>query len=217
MAARPMITDDARIVDAKACQVESWVRFNQTESNQYWAVPACNPTGNLEISVGGAVGREPAGPYISDTLLQLKTLMRPLTTNGFGWGLALGRARNPRLDPAGNLLGNVYGYLPASFSLRDDAVVVHVNVGFLRDRREGRTNATWGVGTEIRLRENLQLIAETFGQGTGQRPFGHAGLRFWVVPNRVQIDATYGNQFVPNSGSRWFTIGLRLISPPFLP
>ncbi|MCX7627950.1 MAG: hypothetical protein N2Z69_05995, partial [Methylophilaceae bacterium] len=27
-AARPMITDDARIVDAKACQLESWVKKN---------------------------------------------------------------------------------------------------------------------------------------------------------------------------------------------
>src|SRR5258705_4721688 len=27
--ARPMITDDARTVDSKACQVESWVRFNR--------------------------------------------------------------------------------------------------------------------------------------------------------------------------------------------
>ena len=28
-AARPMITDDARIVDAKSCQVETWSRFNR--------------------------------------------------------------------------------------------------------------------------------------------------------------------------------------------
>ena len=28
-AARPLITDDARLVDAKACQVESWVRTNK--------------------------------------------------------------------------------------------------------------------------------------------------------------------------------------------
>lgn len=46
-AARPMITDDARIVDAKACQVESWVKDNKG-STEYWAIPACNFTGNLE-------------------------------------------------------------------------------------------------------------------------------------------------------------------------
>ena len=45
-AARPMVTDDARIVDAKACQLESWVRHDP-DSTQLWALPACNPTGNL--------------------------------------------------------------------------------------------------------------------------------------------------------------------------
>ncbi len=43
-AARPMYTDDARIVDPKSCQVESWIRFNR-DSTEYWALPACNPLG----------------------------------------------------------------------------------------------------------------------------------------------------------------------------
>ena len=30
-AARPMITDDARIVDPKSCQVEAWVRRVEAE------------------------------------------------------------------------------------------------------------------------------------------------------------------------------------------
>jgi hypothetical protein len=29
-AARPMMTDDARIIDDKSCQVESWVRNNHS-------------------------------------------------------------------------------------------------------------------------------------------------------------------------------------------
>ena len=45
-AARPLITDDARTVDAYACQVESWVKNNRN-SREYWALPACNFTGNL--------------------------------------------------------------------------------------------------------------------------------------------------------------------------
>jgi hypothetical protein len=38
-----------------------------------------------------------------------------------------------------------------------------------------------------------------------------------VLPNRVQVDTTYGNRFANDSEERWFTIGLRLLSPPMLP
>jgi len=37
------------------------------------------------------------------------------------------------------------------------------------------------------------------------------------VPNRVQLDATYGNRNGGETGERWFSIGLRLLSVPFLP
>jgi hypothetical protein len=41
-ATHPLVTDDARIVDPKSCQVESW------------ALPACNFTSNLELAAGAA-------------------------------------------------------------------------------------------------------------------------------------------------------------------
>jgi len=37
------------------------------------------------------------------------------------------------------------------------------------------------------------------------------------VPDRVQLDATYGNRNGGGTGERWFSIGLRLLSVPFLP
>ena len=37
-AARPMMTDDARIVDPQSCQLESWVKTYQ-HHNEYWALP----------------------------------------------------------------------------------------------------------------------------------------------------------------------------------
>ncbi len=51
-AARPLITDDARIVDAGACQVESWLKHGEG-LREAWALPGCNFTGNLEVTAGG--------------------------------------------------------------------------------------------------------------------------------------------------------------------
>lgn len=214
-AARPMITDDARLVDAKSCQVESWARRNR-ESTEFWALPSCNVTGNLELTIGGAVGRDAGGTRTTDLVLQGKTLLRPLTPNGWGVGLVLGNVRHPAINTDRNLIGDLYGYVPASFSFLDDRFVLHTNVGLLHDRQARRDRITWGIGSETQLTPGTWLIAETFGQNTG-RPFLQVGVRHWIVPNHVQVDATVGNRFGSDTRERWLSIGLRLLSPAFLP
>lgn len=93
-AARPMITDDARIVDAKSCQLESWVK-SRKDSTEFWAQPACNFTGNLELTLGAARTREDGSSRTTDVVIQGKTLFKELQPNGWGWGLAVGNARHP--------------------------------------------------------------------------------------------------------------------------
>lgn len=212
-AARPMITDDARIVDAKSCQVESWTRINRG-SREYWALPGCNFTGNLELTLGGARTQDATGGETSDVVMQAKTLFNTLEPNGWSSGVVVGNVRHPRQHSG--FAGDLYAYVPTSFSFRDDFFVLHTNVGVLREKSTMQTRLTWGVGSETALSANTWLIAETFQQTEG-RPFFQAGVRHWIVPNRVQIDATYGNRFGSSSQERWFSIGLRLLSPSFLP
>lgn len=209
-AARPMITDDARIVDAKACQVESWFKKNAS-SAEIWALPTCNFTGNLELTLGGAVTREAGSTRATDFVMQGKTLIKAMDSNGWGIGFAAGTVRRPSTDTRDG-----YAYVPISFSFRDDAVVVHTNLGWLREGEVRRNRLTWGLGTEAQLTERTWLIAETFGQNQG-KPFHQLGLRHWLVPDRVQLDATYGNRNGGGNDERWFSIGLRLLSVPFLP
>jgi len=215
-AARPMITDDARIVDPKACQVESWVRTNAA-SREFWALPACNPTGDAELTFGAARTRpDGAGSATSDVQVQAKTLLRPLETNGWGVGLALGAVRHPNAEGGDHFPGDLYGYVPVSVSFADDVVVGHVNLGGLRRKADGRHFFTWGLAAETLLDPRAFLVTETFGQQAGN-PFYQVGFRFWLVPNRVQVDTTYGNRFGSTGENRWYSIGLRLLSPPFLP
>jgi hypothetical protein len=214
-AARPLITDDARIVDSKACQVESWVRQNKSD-REFWAIPACNFTGNLETSIGGSLGQDPQGTRTNDVLVQAKTLFRPLETNSYGVGFAMGYIAHPAQRTDRRLLGDLYAYAPISVSLASDRVVVHTNIGATHVRELGVNRATWGVGTEIQVTPRVIAIAETFGQNVG-KPQYQAGLRIWLVPNRVQIDTTYGNQFGGSDERRWFSVGVRLLSPAFLP
>ena len=211
--ARPMITDDARTVDPYACQVESWVRTNRS-SREYWALPACNFTGNLELTLGGARTRDATGSETSDVIFQGKTLLKPLETNGYGIALAAGYAGRPAAH-AGRPLGGPYMNMPVSFSLADDRVVLHTNVGARHVRDEGRARATWGLGSETLISPRVFLIAETFGESRSNASY-QLGVRYWIVPNHVQVDTTYGNQYGNKSDARWFSIGLRLLSVPFL-
>ena len=147
-------------------------------------------------------------------VIQGKTLFKELQPNGWGWGLAVGNARHPNDEGQGR--GDLYAYVPVTFSLRDDRLFFHTNVGWLRTAQAHRNLMTWGLATEAQLSQSTWLIAETFGQNQG-KPFYQMGLRYWLVPGHVQIDATYGNRAGSSTQERWFSIGLRLLSSPFLP
>lgn len=212
-----MITDDARVVDAQACQVESWVRRNRA-STEYWALSACNFTGNLELTFGGARTNEAGGTHTSDVVLQGKTVFKTLEPDGWSWGLAAGYVHKPSVQAGSPVMNDVYAYLPASFSFKDGRVVLHANLGWTdeKENAQRRDFLTWGVGAEIQLGERTWLIAESFGRNEG-RPLLQVGIRHWIVPGQVQVDATYGNRFGLPYEERWLSVGLRFLSARFLP
>lgn len=201
-AARPFVTDDARTVDPGGCQIESFVKQQQrTRESEFWFLPACNPLGNLEMTVGATKTAD--APLPSRTLiLQGKTLLRPLKTNDYGIALTLGSQRTAPAVPEARW--SPYFNLVSSISFLDDRVVLHANAGSLRDRQAARTRGTFGLGAEIAMNQRLYAIVETYGQ-EGDRPSKQVGLRYWVEPNRFQVDATLGGQ----RGRTWASMGIR--------
>src|SRR6266581_2252552 len=193
-AARPFFTDDARVVDEGHCQLETFYKEQRAyNASEFWFLPACNPFG-VELTAGGnRVEGE------RSLILQGKKLFKTLETNGSGYALSLGMfGENPYFNGIG------------SFSYLDDRAVIHANLGAIRDRSEGVSRGTWGIGLEALLvAPRLYGILESFGQ-RGDTPTQHAGLRFWVIPNRFQIDATAGRQSgLPER--RFTSVGLRFL------
>jgi hypothetical protein len=207
-AARPMITDDARITDPQACQLETWVHLHEN-AREFWALPACNPGGNFELTMGGALAHADGSGQSGAVVIQGKTLFKNVETNSWGLGIAGGYATQPGKGQS----GSPYFYLPGSLSLADDRVVLHANLGAIRLREVQETRMTWGLSSEIAATDRTYVIAETFGLNVG-RPSIQAGLRYWIVPGHVQVDSTIGTNLGDFQGERWLSIGLRLISPP---
>jgi hypothetical protein len=194
--ARPFFTDDARVVERGHCQVETFYKEQHTYSgSEFWFLPACNPSfvpldNGLELTVAGnRIEGE------RNTIVQAKYLFKELQTNGFGVAVS-----------AGSFGGQPYVNAIASFSFLDDRAVVHTNIG--RFNEDGHS---WGVGLEALLAPpRMYGILETFGQ-RGEAPTYHYGIRFWVIPNRFQVDATRGDQGGGDPDRRFYTLGLRFI------
>lgn len=209
-AARPFVTDDARVVDPGGCQVETVVkRQREFREREYWLLPACNPSGAAELTLGAIrTLSEPAGNG-GILIAQGKFLLKPLETNGAGFALSFGAAR---LRPdAGGGATNPYFNAIGSHSLADDRVVLHGNLGALRNRALDRTIGTWGAGAEVLLQApRLYGIAEVYGQRL-EKPTVHFGVRYWIVANRLQVDATAGRQHASPSDRSFNTVGLRVL------
>lgn len=208
--ARPFVTDDARLVEAGGCQIEAFVkRQREPRERELWFLPACNPRGPLELTLGG-IRVDGDSPGDSRTLvMQGKALLKRLEANGSGFALTLGAARRRPLQGAAGTSLYLNGI--ASVSFLDDRVVVHANLGAVRDREINLSRATWGLGAEVRLvGPRLYGIVEQYGQSL-EKPVLHTGLRFWIVPERLQLDASIGHSRASPPERRFQTIGLRIL------
>jgi hypothetical protein len=213
-AARPMITDDARVVDDKSCQLEAWSR-QVSDGNERWALPACNFGRSIEWTLGGSYVSTSGLSGNTDVIAQAKHVFVPLVDGAWGRGFSIGYASHEETRPR-RFLGDAYATLLNSYASADGRRVLHTNLGWTHDRATASDRLTWGVATEFEQSARLYWIAEVFGRDQGRAWF-QAGARVWLVPDRVQVDATLGNRFGSGPEDRWVSIGLRLLSPAFLP
>jgi hypothetical protein len=210
-AARPMSTDDANIVDHNSCQLESWVKTTHT-SFERWAVPGCNFGGDIEWSVGGNAQQDQNLPSTQFWLAQAKKRWRVVDDNTIGISTTVGVIQTHVALPGQPVDKDYFVNAPVTIPLGDDRYV-HLNGGWVNHQALKVNRATWGLGGEWPIRPNVIGIAETYGESNNGTRY-QVGLRFWVVPKRMQIDTTYGNQVGQPEHLRWFTLGIRLLSPP---
>jgi hypothetical protein len=147
-AARPMLTDDARIVDPKSCQLESWVRDSK-HVTEYWALPACNVGENLEVTIGGSLEGENGHSSFANELYQIKSILQPIALNQTGFSIVLGNGRDPKRT-MNKAIQDWYLNVPMSYPY-NDRLVIHTNLGVTHLTDEHKEKMNWGLSSEIQL------------------------------------------------------------------
>ncbi len=213
LAARPLATEDASVLDEKRCQLEAWIDRGRAET-QGWFVPACNFGGNIEWQAGFARADADGASRFSEAYVQAKTAWGSLEDDGFAFGAVAGVTRRPSAESARGW-ENPYFIVPVSWKL-GDATFIHVNAGWSRDRAERRDSATWGVAVERVLPAGTTLLGEIYGADR-EKPFLRAGLRFAAIPDQLDLDLSIVTRSGGSRSDRLISLGFVVQTGRFLP
>jgi hypothetical protein len=212
-AAQPLATDDAAVVTPDTCQLEVW---NRSIHGAYtlWAQPACNLTGNLELSFGGARVQPDAGRPSSIFALQAKTVLATSDDEELSFGMLAGAGRETAVPHGRSAFQSYYAKALASWYPRDD-LEFDINLGAANNYGTG-TFALAGAAVQYAIACNVQLLAEAFRDEPRGAKY-QVGARYIFVPDRFEAYASYGNR-LDGSPDEWSAIiGVRLQTDAFLP
>lgn len=214
-AGRPLTTEDAAILDAKKCQVESWVDRGK-DATTGWFVPACNLGLDTEFQVGVARTRADGEARFSEAYIQAKTLLREMTDpEPWGVGLVVGVTKRP-LNETHRGWQNPYVLVPFTQLICNTPLTFHANVGWARDREARRDVTLWGAALEAKVGERLTLLGEAHGQNS-EKPFVRVGGRWAAIDGRLDVDLTWVTRPGGSSNERLVSLGVTWYSGALLP
>lgn len=213
-AGRPLSTEDATTLEAKRCQLESWIDRSR-EASDAWFVPACNFGAGIEWQVGGARTYASGTNAFTAAYAQGKVAFVPVDEHPWGVGLVVGVQRFPQREVR-NGWSDPYVIVPVSFRLGGDGALLHLNAGTLRDRAEQRNVTLWGIAAESPVGGRFTLLGEVYGENA-RNPFFRLGTRWSAIENRLDLDLSVVARQGGTRAERFVSLGLYYKSDAFLP
>ena len=211
-AGRPLTTEDAAVLEDKACQLEAWVD-RARDATVGWLVPACNFGLGIEWQVGFAREWSEGSSRLPEAYAQAKGLFRESSEQSpWSAGWVVGVTRRPQ-NEVNRGWDNPYVLLPVSFSA--GPFNFHLQPGWARDRETKRDVTVWGAAIEHTTKP-LDLMAEVFGQNS-EKPFLRLGVRYTPIPEYLDLDISYVTRPGGTRDERLVSIGFVWYGPPILP
>lgn len=188
--------DDAEILEAGECQVESWVEFLRGGDELWQVGPACN-LGGVEWTLSYERFRVDGGDSFNAVTPEAK-IARDL---GNGW--AVGGAVGATYDGDASRWQTMELRLPVTW-FAHDLVAVHATAAHFFER--GDDNAWfWGLASDITLPADFELLVEAFREANEW--FGRVGLRYFLPFEGLIVDLSYAAS-EEGGGDRITTVGL---------
>ena len=211
-AAQPLVTDDAAVLAPNSCQLEVWARSSH-DRREYWALPACNIAGNVELTAGGARTDVDRGAGSSNVQVQAKAVLLQRTDLSASFGVEAGATRDTGAPHGSSAFQTYYVTALATWHPRHD-LEIDLNLGGVNLYGTG-TLIVGGAAIQYAVKDNLQLLAEMFRDEPGRAKY-QVGARWIAIPDRLEAFASFGNR-LSGSGDRTAIVGVRLQTPPLTP
>lgn len=213
-AGAPLVTDDAAIVDAKSCQFEAWIDASRS-ARGYWFVPACNVSGNLELSIGLAAINPDDAASSRQVSLQAKTVVGQGGNGFWSVGAVAGFVRDSATAAPDASSSSYYGKALLSLYFTE-TLEIDVNLG-ASDAFGAGTTVVGGAAIQYEFVPRTTFLAEVFRDERGPGKF-QVGARYAFDSTPIEAYVSYGGRLGSAAGDTWWVIaGLRIYTAPFLP
>jgi hypothetical protein len=211
LAGRPFSTEDASVLEARECEVESYLTHatarNTPTQRGWWAQPSCGVGLHTQLAIGGGQVTS-AGDSIASLALVGKTALRELDDNQTGFALAYA-ATGAHL-PGQSFRHESTALVAVASTPIDRELVLHGNLGWNRSKSEGVNSTTWAMALERSgIVERLDVGIEVYGDDRTPGAFLGIGARYAVRPERFFVDFSYARQTSGLRGSL-ATLGIKI-------
>lgn len=211
LAGRPFSTEDASVLEAKECEVESYLTHatarNTPTQRGWWAQPSCGVGLHTQLAIGGGQVTA-AGDSIASLALVGKTALRELSDSQTGFAVAYA-ATGARLPGQSFRHESTALAAVASTPIEKD-LLLHGNLGWNRAKSEGVNATTWALALErTGAVERLDLGLEIYGDNRTSGAFLGIGARYAIRPESFFVDFSYARQTSGLRGSL-ATLGIKI-------
>lgn len=204
-AGRPLITEDAGVLEAGQCEIESYVaRVHHPALTFQWAQLGCG-TG-LQTQLAAGAGREMSSSgHVTVAAASGKTALRQLTAEQAGIAIAYATLGGNHSDH----LRHEASEVKAVLAIPRDQWLLYVNAGWARNYAAHADKTIWALALERQQAfAAVDLMGEIVGDDRGT-PIAQLAARWTLIPARLMVDASWGAQ-INDIHTRQATIGLKL-------
>src|SRR5699024_498425 len=205
LASPSLEVDDAEITEAQHCQLEAWAEYGRGR-NIHWLMPACNPTGNLELAAAAGYEAYKDDYDTKAFAFEAKTMLVEALGDYVSIALSAG-FENYRTE--GENEQEWYLNLPVT-TFFTERFAWYKDVGTVYNKEERHTSFTWGTGFEYGLTDHVDIYGEVFGDSS-ERPYYHIMGALWLKPDQIQISLGFGDKIDSDKHERFVSLGLHIV------